>query len=185
MHTSSIQLENLGVLPRIGFKGPGAAAWLQDQSLPIPADIFDAIGQDDGSLIVRLGNSEFMIESSSRSDLVARLDAQQALLLAGVYSIPHSEVTLELSGSDADLVFAQTCGIDFSKAAIDRVVYTRVAGVSCGILKRFAAEPRYRIWVDFGFAPYLWETLAAISSELGGQIVASEPTARASALTAH
>jgi hypothetical protein len=45
-------------------------------------------------------------------------------------------------------------------------IYTRIAGVSCGIIPFEESGQRlYRIWVDYTLAAYLWETLAEIAVE--------------------
>jgi sarcosine oxidase gamma subunit len=85
----------------------------------------------------------------------------------GVYRIEQQSVTLVLAGDAALGVLAQTCGVDFVGELADRMVYTRVAGASCGVLPREEAGQRvYRLWVDYSLAPYLWKTLAEIAAGL-------------------
>ncbi|MGD9632496.1 MAG: hypothetical protein AB7G28_09005 [Pirellulales bacterium] len=185
MTDAAIQLEHLGVLPRIGLKGPAAAQWLSDRSVEIPPQTFATCRHSDGTLIARLGETEFMLEATEGSDLVARLEPELASLGDGVYSIPRGEVTLVISQNDCRLLFAQTCGVDFRSQPSGKLIYTRVAGVSCSILPVTDSEPRYRLWVDFGFAPYLWETLSGITKELGGVVQSSATSPAPSAVGAH
>jgi sarcosine oxidase subunit gamma len=74
-----------------------------------------------------------------------------------------------LSGSNTLSVFAQTCAIDFRVATPQRVIFTRVAGVNCGILpQQSGAGVSYRLWCDCTYATYLREILSGIVVELGG-----------------
>ena len=57
----------------------------------------------------------------------------------------------------------QTCGVNFLQEPPNRIVYTRVAGASCGIIP---TANKYRIWIDYTLAPYLWETLSEIAHDL-------------------
>ena len=55
----------------------------------------------------------------------------------------------------------------FAKQPAGRIVFTRIAGVSCGILVLGEGADRfYRLWVDYTLAPYLWETLVEIVREM-------------------
>jgi sarcosine oxidase gamma subunit len=169
MSNVSIQLDHLGVLPRLGLKGPEVARWLRDQSINVPADIYSTASIAGDAWIARLGTAEFLVEGDTDSDFIARLEPNLSPLPKGVFPVPRSDVTFVLSGPDARSVLAQTCGIDFRAAAPHRVIFSRVAGVSCGILPQpSGSATRYRLWLDPSYAPYLWETLAGIVTELGG-----------------
>jgi sarcosine oxidase gamma subunit len=64
-------------------------------------------------------------------------------------------------------ILLQTCGIDMAQESAGRIAYTRVAGVSCGIIPEVSGgERRYRLWCDYTLAPYLWENLVTILREL-------------------
>ncbi len=77
-----------------------------------------------------------------------------------------------LAGSRSTEVFAQTCGINFGEMPQRHVIFTRVAGVSCTVFPDSIRDiEAYRIWVDFSYAEYLWETLVEISESLGGSVI--------------
>jgi sarcosine oxidase gamma subunit len=62
----------------------------------------------------------------------------------------------------------QTCGVDMSAEPAGRIVFTRVGGVSCGLIPQGnGAERSYRVWCDYTLAPALWETLCSILAEHG------------------
>ncbi len=69
-------------------------------------------------------------------------------------------------------MLAQTCGIDFDGTGQDRLIFTRVAGVSAAILpESIGAVSVFRFWIDASYAIYLWETLFEICDSLGGSLI--------------
>ena len=91
---------------------------------------------------------------------------------AQLVPVVREDATLLLCGLRALDLLAQCCGYDFSRSPSARLVYTRIAGVSCGILpQQVGGNPVYRIWFDPSYAIYLWETLAEIADGLGGGAV--------------
>jgi sarcosine oxidase gamma subunit len=169
MTGTAIQLDHLGVLPRLALKGPEVARWLRDQTVAVPRDILSVIPIAGDARIARLGPAEFLIEASPGSDLVSRLRSSLSPLSSGIFLAARCDATFVLSGSDARSVLAQTCGIDFRVPLSDRVVFSRVAGVSCGILPEVLDTAiAYRLWVELSYSAYLWDTLADIVTELGG-----------------
>lgn len=175
MPESSIQLQDIGASRKLGLKGSGAEPCLREQGIVPPSEILGAAQFSNGGWIVRLGAAEFFLERGDFGHAWDRLESKLSSHPPGVYRIPRSEATLLLTGADSKLLLAQTCGIDFRKAELHKVVYSRVAGVSCGILPECADELRFRVWVDYTYFPYLWETLAEITSELGGVVSQRKP----------
>jgi sarcosine oxidase subunit gamma len=108
-----------------------------------------------------------MVESGSDASLLDRLEAAWDQPPAGVYRVPREDATFLLAGPQKHSVLSQTCGFDFRSTPPRRLVYTRVAGVSCAILPDAGA---FRLWLDPSFAAYLWHELAAIVEELGGRV---------------
>ncbi len=169
-------LEVLGLcdvsgLQKLGVKGPAAETWLANNGLDVPADIFATHPLPGGGMIARFGAREFFLEDGIRNaslpTLAARIDSQ-----GGLFRVEHQEATFVLTGHRALEVLAQTCGINFREALPDKVIFTRVAGVSCGIFpERLREIDAYRLWVDPSYAVYLWETLAEICASLGGGVI--------------
>jgi sarcosine oxidase subunit gamma len=164
-----VQFEYLGALPRLGLKGPAAARWLRNQSIPVPADILAAASIAGDAWIARVGAAEFLLEAGMECDWVSRLEAQLSALPAGVYIVPRCDATFVVSGPGALSVFAQTCAIDFRRTAPQRVIFTRIAGVNCGILPQASGGAvSYRMWCDYSYAGYLLDVLCEIVIVLGG-----------------
>ncbi len=83
--------------------------------------------------------------------------------MAEVYRIEQQSMTIELSGPRANRALAQTCGVDFSVEPTLKIIYTRLAGASCGIIPLGEKQqPVYRIWIDYTFGEYLWDVLGEI-----------------------
>ena len=168
--------ESLGIcdvsgLQKLGVKGPDAESWLHSLGIEIPARIFDSNSLPPGAVVVRLGANEFFLEDGMANTvvpkLIAKADSHRGELFRGV----HEEATFLLVGARAHEVLAQTCGINFREVAARQVVFTRVAGVSCGILHDSTKVPRYRFWVDPSYAVYLWEMLVEICESLNGCVI--------------
>jgi len=164
-----LTIHRLSPQPKLGVRGPRAETWLRDQGIEPPSRLFSARRAETGDWILRYGAQEFFIAPDGASTGVASLRA--ALPSAPqVYETPREETTLILEGADCHALFAQTCAIDFSTVARGIALFTRIAGVSCAVLPDAACDgPRFIIWVDPSYADYLWETLAEIAADLGGE----------------
>ena len=135
--------------------------------LEFPVEIYDTllVGQHGG--LARVGTGELILECAPDDGLLTRFESVLQALDNRVYRIEQQSVTLVLAGDAALGVLAQTCGVEFEGELADRMVYTRVAGASCGVLPHEEAGQRvYRLWVDYSLAPFLWETLAEIAADL-------------------
>ncbi len=160
---------------RCGFKGPGAAGWLQQQSVPVPAQPNRWVALPEGGLVARLGRTEFVVEDAEGSATCARLDAVP--VTAGVYPVLRQDAQLVLVGSRAGELLLQTCSVDFAAldAAVRPVVLTMMVGVGVTIaVEAVAAARRYRIWCDATYAGYLWTTLVDVARDLGGGPIGTE-----------
>jgi sarcosine oxidase subunit gamma len=174
MSPVAIELVELSGLPMLGLKGGGTEAWLAEQGIEAPSAIYAASRLGSDGYLLRLGTNEFMLQDAVGGSAVSRLHASLQPLPPGVYLVPHEDAVFEIAGGDAKRVFAQTCGIDFRTIPAGRVIYSRVAGVNCGILpEESPGGMRYRIWLDPSYADYLWETLVTIVTELGGHCKAN------------
>ncbi|MEX0717787.1 MAG: hypothetical protein WD066_14430 [Planctomycetaceae bacterium] len=170
----SVGLCDQSGLPKLGLKGRDAESWLANQRVDVPAAIYDSRPLPDGGVIVRFGTDEFFLEGGVGGEFVPALAAELESRSGHLYDIHREEAAFVLLGSRVGEVLSQTCALDFRALPPRRVVFTRVAGVSCGIFPDSADNvPSYRIWVDYASAPYLWETLVEIVESLGGSVVPS------------
>ena len=174
-HAASPQIAQTLAAPqgqvKVCVKGPGVEAWAQAQAIPWPAKLYDIVGVGQGasfpghaeSWLVRVGNQELVLECSPDEPLLQKWEQALQASPPAVYRIEHQSVSIDLLGQQALAVLAQTSGVRFASEPAGRIVFTRVAGVSCGILVLGEGQNRfYRIWVDYTLASYLWETLVEI-----------------------
>jgi sarcosine oxidase subunit gamma len=156
-------------LPRWGVKGPGAAAWLTSQGLPVPSHPNQWGRCAQGGLIARLGVTEFLIEDSLATEMVAHLT--RANRPPQVYPVLRQDLAIGLTGVATVDLLRQTCNVNVQALDVAEhpVVLTTMVGVNIVlILDERDGLPFYQLWCDNTFGPYLWHTLSAIAGELGG-----------------
>ena len=154
-------------LVKVCVKGPGVEAWTQAQAIPWPAKLYDIVTVGPSGFLVRVGNQELVLECPADEPLLEKWEQSLQSPPAGVYRIEQQSVSIDLRGQRALDVLGQTSGVRFATEPAGRIVFTRAAAVSCGILVLGDGAARsYRIWVDYTLAPYLWESLEKILSEM-------------------
>jgi len=154
-------------LLKVGVKGAGLTRWAAAHGVVLPAGLYDTLPVGDNGVLVQVGSNELILEAEADAPELATLDRALAAPGPDVMRVEQQTATFELSGPTALSILAQTCGHNLAAAPAGRIVFTRVAGVSCGIIPRHVAdETVYRLWVDYTYAPYLWETLTTIRSHL-------------------
>jgi sarcosine oxidase subunit gamma len=165
-------LADLSTLPRLGVKGPNAEEFLRSHGVTPPAATFQWQTLEGGGLVVRTGGQEFFAEDGGSGGPVAQLDADLGFGAEGTYRLVKQDVELVLTGSEALEVLERVSSFNF-RSHTGEFVFTPVAGgVSCGILRQDKdGVPLFRIWADFSLGGYLWDTLFAIVTELGGGAV--------------
>lgn len=152
---------------KLGVKGSSLIGWAQRNGFSLPENLYDVSNAGDQGLIARVGSQEIILECPANDPLLTAMDEALAASDAGVYRIEQQVSTIELSGPNALRILAQTCAVTFATDPAGRIVYTRVAGVSCGIIVLEDQDGRtYRLWVDYTLTPYLWETLVEIARGL-------------------
>jgi len=157
------ELEDLSDCRKVGVKGPGAVEWLRAQGVACPGDTYDTIRTAAGSIVARVGSDEVIIESPPGADCAERIDAALAIRAPGVFRVEQQTATFRLGGAGVSDVWRQTCGVDVTGEPVDRLIYTRVAGVACGVLpEEIEGRRAYRLWVDYGYAPALFRSLVEI-----------------------
>jgi heterotetrameric sarcosine oxidase gamma subunit len=175
--TEQASLESLGLcdlsgLRKLGLKGRDAESWLAGQGIDVPQRVFGSSSLESGGIIVRFGSDEFFLEDGIGNSTVASLGVRMDSHAGQMFRVEHQEATFLITGSRSLEVLAQTCAINFSEAARRQVIFTRVAGVSCGVFPDAVRNiPTYRIWVDPGYAVYLWEALVEICESLDGNVI--------------
>ncbi len=158
---------------RFSVKGPQAASWLASQGLQTPADINSWIAHE-GSLVLRLGGSEFLIEDQYNSNVCEKLTNFNQSTTAGVYKVQRADAAFILSGSEVLNMLSELCMMDLRDSALvsNMVVMTQIAGISATLLRQqLNGEQVYRVWCDGTYGPYMWDMLLEIAKELEGGAV--------------
>ena len=171
-----LALCDMSVLPKLGIKGPGSAAWLRAEGVDVPNETYATACLPDGGLIACVAVDEFIMESGISTKSVMSLARRIAQDDGAAHAVQRQDATFLVSGSRACEALSQTCAINFDEASVDRLILTRVAGVTCGLLpQRVPGEdvPLFRLWLDATFAIFLWQNLAQIIEEIGGRIIGS------------
>lgn len=166
-----LALCDVSAFERISVKGANAEAFLQEQNVPTPEEIYAIASLPDEGFIARTGAAEFFLEDGAQGHRVECVRNALGKGKEGVYPVLREDASFLISGTEAMKVMAQTCGCDFRQAD-SRMVFSRVAMVSCAILPRtLNGIPVFQLWLDSTYGVYLWETLLAIVRDLGGHVV--------------
>jgi len=160
---------------RVGAKGTGARVWLEGLGLPTPAQPTQWCTAADGTLIARLGMTEYLIEGSGTAESVERV--RLSAPAAQVYPVPRFDAALVLTGDHLFDLLKQTCSFDFEglPAGEPTVVLTSMVGVGITAIlsntSNSAHRQHLRLWCDGTYGEYLWHTLVEVATELGGGAV--------------
>jgi sarcosine oxidase, subunit gamma len=187
---SALEFEKRNRCERFGLKGPRAAEWLEARGIALPAapnqwaavapaaaragaaiSANADVAAGGGLLVARLGTSEFFLEDCAGGgwarDLESALDSPQP----GVYPVLREDAAFSLSGPGSHDVLAQVCNVNFAdlELASQPVIMTLMIGVAVLVVPQMVgAWPRFRIWCDPTFGPYLEESLGTVVTESGG-----------------
>jgi len=166
-HAKTLALVDLSVLLKLGIKGAGASSLLQHHEIVLPEAIhgWRPLKKDSGH-IIRLKKDEFFLEDGLQGELLPEIRAALAGGLPDCRLVERQDAGFVLSGIRSGEVLRETCAVDLRKAA-DRIIMSRIAGVSCMILP-LRGSSALRIWCESSYGVYLWDTLVEIVFELGG-----------------
>lgn len=165
---------DVSCFPRFGIKGINVVQWLSANKVKIPAEPNAWELQESGVLVLRLGNSEFLVEDQPGGQVCDALNAADRKTTHGLYRVERSDAAFILSGSKVSSLFSELCILDLRGRMLGegKLVMTQVAGISATVLLQYLnGEPVYRLWCDGTYGPYMWDTLMEIAGEQGGGAV--------------
>jgi hypothetical protein len=164
-----LALCDLSGLPLLEVKGSGAVDWLTTRNLPVPAAIYEGKSTGEGGWITRTGSAEFLLRGPAGGSLPGLSGSDSA----GEVLITHRQDAIFLvAGNRIGELMAQTCGLDYASLPARQTLFSRVAGISCGMIKdQLNGIPVCWLWLDPSYALYLWEQLVQITTDLDGKIV--------------
>lgn len=159
-------LEDLSADTRaLRVQGANAVIWLERNGVVCPELLFafpQRGRQNDAIFVARVGSADIIVQGATTSET---LDVLSGALRESteVFEVPEQAATFRLSGPGAEGLWRQTCAVPLANEPVDKIIYTRVAGVSCAVIPEDATGRRsYRIWVDYSYAKALWQSLADI-----------------------
>ena len=176
-----VSLQRIPARPRFGCKGPLAETWLRELALEVPQGANTWTCRTH-VLVARLATSEFLVEAVAGGGSAARpriIEAARRLYdpqlrRTGLVPVLRQDTVLELSGTRANDLLAETCNVNFvpharaARADGGTLVLTSMIGVGVTVIARRAgSDLTYTIWCDPSFDHYLWSTLAAIAAGMG------------------
>ncbi len=171
--SKNLQIEDLTAHQRVGIKGAQAEHWLQQQgiSTPLLANhwLKTRLENSQNLLVLRLGTSEFLIESFNAQSNV-QLEKFLHISEAGVYTVPRADASFRLAGKNSHALLAQICMLDLAQALQENLlVMTHIAGVSAILLKEKAQENCYCLWCDVSYKDYLLNNLNRLASRMANE----------------
>lgn len=169
-------LADLSVLPRTGFKGAGALAWLATRGLTIGAAANRAYRHTDGLLAAKLAPGEALLLGplDGRAEAVERLDAAWSIDAAGAcYQVPRREshAWFRVTGAAAAAMFAKLCAVDVrvTKFAELDIAQTSVARLNAIVVRDdLGGVSAYHLLADSASAEYLWRAVLHAMEEFDG-----------------
>jgi len=169
--TNGLALFDANTLEKFRLKGPNARRWLTSIGVSLPGNLYDVRVLDSGAWVVQTYFDEFVFQSVTSDPIVGRIITALSEQTQGVYRCEHEGAVFRITGDRGSAVLLQTCAINFDESPVGKIVFTRVAGVTCAVIKeKVDGGTRYSLWVDYNMAPYLWEQLSEITRGAGGEI---------------
>jgi sarcosine oxidase subunit gamma len=164
-------------LPRTGFKGKDTIKWLAGRGMKLPEKANSLEQTSDGSLIIRLGITEFLIitDPNRMGELAVELSEEWAAkkiesVGTNTYCLPRqdSHACFSLCGDYAPQLFGKLCAIDFRANHFPNlgVVQTSIARLSSIIVRNdLSGTLSYLIFTDCTSAEYLWDCILDAGQE--------------------
>jgi sarcosine oxidase subunit gamma len=173
-HKAILGVTDVSCFARFGIKGAKAAEWLAQQGIKTPESLNTWVEGAPGTLVLRLGSSEFLVEDQLIGKACAKLQAFDQTNIQSAYQVARADAAFVLSGSEALNLLSELCVLDLRDSALPSnvVVMTQIAGISATLIREsLSGEQVYRIWCDGTYGGYLWKILIEIAQELGGGAV--------------
>lgn len=174
----TLGLADLSGLPRIGFKGADAIAWLAEQGLQIGDASNRAYRQTDGTLAARLAPGEALVLPPPTGDGAAidRLTAEWQDDGRLCFPVPRrdSHLWFRVLGDRGAEMMAKLCGVDLRTRSFPdlSIAQTSVARIGAIVIRDdIGTCPALHLLADSASAAYLWNCLTDAMAEYGGRPV--------------
>jgi sarcosine oxidase subunit gamma len=172
---SRCALTDLTDLPRVGFRGAASARYLQSRHFVLPDAPNRAVAQVDGSWVVRLSQTEYLLLGSAQDqgERIADEEARWELDHQANYLLPRqdSHAWFQLSGEHLPEVMAKLCGVDLSAQVFGAgaVAQTSAARINVIVINATSVQlPKLFILCNRASKAYFQEALLDAMEEFSG-----------------
>lgn len=175
-HARRMGLADVSTLPRTGFKGREAIAWLRTRDVHIGETNNQAYTQPDGSLAARLADTEVIVlgPRSGAAGLCDSLNAAcDAERPARCFQVPRQDASawFLVTGAHASEMFAKICAIDmrlaqFPNGSIAQTSIARMNGIA--VRHDIGETPVFHLVFDSASSEYLWRCFRDAMVEFNG-----------------
>jgi len=158
---------------RFGVKGPQAKQWLISQKIKTPDSINSWVLEND-VLVLRLGNSEFLVEQQISGEICKQLNEASQTNAVDVYKVLRADAAFVICGVEMLAMFSELCKLDLSEKALkpNQLIMTQIADISATIVPEIINDQLViRLWCDGTYGAYMWRVLHQLARELGGGAV--------------
>ena len=177
-----LAIADLSALPRAGYKGAGAPAWLRQHGLRLPPQPNRACTQEDGTCVAALSQEEHLLlpplgEGGGEGGTIAKLAAAWTLDTAPqCVQLPRtdSHCWLAVCGKHAGDTLPKLCGVDLRPPHFPpgAVAQTSLARVNTIVLRTALGEtPMLYLLADSASTEYLWNCLQDAITEFNGTAI--------------
>jgi len=170
---SQVTIQDKTVSSRIGFRGPGAEAFLVSQDIMTPEQPNQALRMASGLLVMRLSKTEFWLLdlTDQHTQMFVNLELK-ALKQEQVYRLycQHSHSMFQVTGDATAQMFAKLCGVDLSHAVFTTgcIAQTSVARVNAIVVNVSLSDTQsneYLLLSDVSSSQHLWDALLDAAQE--------------------
>ncbi len=175
-------LVDLTDIPRVGFRGADAGAYLLERGFVLPDAPNRAVTQADGSHVARLSQTEYLILGSLRDGgaRIAAEEARWAMDHSANYLLPRqdSHAWLQLSGEPVAEVMAKLCGVDLRAQAfpVGAVAQTSAARINVIVINLGSpSTPAFQVLCDRASLAYFMAAVLDAMAQFDGKLLGIDP----------
>ena len=182
-YTKNMAICDMSWLPRSGLKGNDAINWLKTMSLRFPEKTNLTVKTENGYLIIKLGNMEYLILADpnykSLQSINNLVDIDSIMLNSEngkVYHLPKldSHACFLVCGCCTPQLLAKLCAIDLRTKSFKNldVVQTSIARVNAIVIRNDLENSlAYLVLIESSYSEYFWDCLIDGINEFDGKII--------------
>lgn len=174
---------DLSHLQRVGLKGAGTCKWLESQNIQIPAKVNNALPNENGCIVAKLGFNEILIFDSlqNNTNTPKKLERQWNQHYSRGnnhcgYIVPRQEshACFFVTGRYSYEMFAKLCAIDLREEKFPNhtIAQTSLARLGAIIIRNDLNNIiSYIVLVESASAEYCWDCILDAIYEFNGKII--------------